>query len=138
MSSAPSSSSPRRKVVVKQEDAPGEVAPDPEDPLGGSEVVPSIAPVAVGSKRHSNGTAVKKEVPLAITAEGLAELVRQREAIHSRLLELTGIEAEAANATGILTMTAASVENKWKDAPPPDGQPKKALHWDHVMKEMVS
>lgn len=103
-------------------------APDPAVPDLYVHVEPTVT---AGVKRTHAG--VKREsLGPAIGGEELAELLRRREDVHNRLLNATGISKEDADATGILTMSSATILAKESK------QPKKILHWDHVLREMVS
>ena len=88
----------------------------------------AVAPV-VGAKRYSTGA--KKDHGV-IGIEDLGTLQLRREATQNRLLELTGVAKEDAEATGILMMSSSQIASKdtYK-------QPRKDLHWDYVLKEMV-
>jgi hypothetical protein len=88
----------------------------------------AIAPV-VGAKRYSTGA--KKDLG-ATGIEDLGNLQVRREDTQNRLLEMTGIAKEDAEATGILTMSSSQIASKdtYK-------QPRRDLHWDYVLKEMV-
>ena len=88
----------------------------------------AIAPV-VGAKRYSTGA--KKDLG-ATGIEDLGTLQVRREDTQNRLLELTGIAKEDAEATGILTMSSSQIAAKDTCK-----QPRRDLHWDYVLKEMV-